>query len=67
MAVAEEQKRGLYRTGRKGLLELLGLVGVLENKGVEVLAAADLELGLSLRSLLVLLYPRGCIDSRLAP
>ena len=62
-----EKGRGIYRTGRKGLLELLGLVGVLENKGVEVLAAADLELGLSLHALLVLLYPRGYIDRSLAP
>lgn len=34
------------RTRGKGLLELVGLVGVLEDKSVEVLGAADLELGL---------------------
>lgn len=41
--------------GRQALLELLGLVGVLENQGVEVSLAADLELDLRL----VLLDPRG--------
>jgi hypothetical protein len=34
------------RTRRKRLLELLGLVGVLKDEGVEVSAAADLELDL---------------------
>jgi len=33
-------------TGRERLLELLSLVGVLEDKGVEMSAAADLELDL---------------------
>jgi hypothetical protein len=45
-------------TGGKALLELLGLVGVLEHQGVEVLLAADLELDVV--GLLVLLDPRGC-------
>lgn len=45
-------------TWRKRLLQLLSLVVVLEDKGVEVAVASDLELGLvgSAR----LLYPRGC-------
>ena len=43
------------------LLELLGLVGVLENQGVEVLLAADLELDVV--GLLALLDPRGCWDN----
>lgn len=48
----------LNRTGRKALLKLVGLVGVLEDEGVEVLLAADLELnGLSL---LVLLDASSC-------
>lgn len=34
-------------TGRKRLLELLGLLRVLEDKSVEVAVAADLELGLA--------------------
>jgi hypothetical protein len=34
------------RTRGKGLLELVGLVGILQDKGVEVGRAADLELGL---------------------
>lgn len=34
------------RTRGERLLELVGLVGVLEDKGVEVGGAADLELGL---------------------
>lgn len=42
----------------KGLLELLGLVGVLEDESVEVAVAADLELGLAV--LLVLLDARSC-------
>lgn len=50
--------RGRRRTGRQALLELLGLVGVLEHQGVEVLLAADLELDVA--DLLVLLDPRGC-------
>lgn len=45
-------------TGRKALLELLGLVVVLEHQGVKVLLAADLELDVV--GLLVLLDPRGC-------
>jgi len=41
----------------KRLLELLNLVGVLEDKGVELLGAPNLELGLV--GLLVLLDPGG--------
>lgn len=48
----------MYRTGGKALLQLLGLVGVLENKGVKVLLAADLEL--DALGLLVLLDARSC-------
>ena len=48
----------MNRTGGKALLEFVGLVGVLEDEGVEVLLAADLELdGLSL---LVLLDASSC-------
>ncbi len=51
----------VIRTRRQTLLKLLGLVGVLEDEGVEVAVAADLELGLRrVANLLVLLYPRGC-------
>jgi hypothetical protein len=46
-----------WRTGRKRLLELLGLVGVLKDEGVEVSAAADLELDLR-RTLGGLLFVR---------
>lgn len=49
---------GVSRTGRQGLLELLGLLGVLEHQGVQVLLAADLEL--DVLGLLVLLDARGC-------
>ena len=51
------QGRG-ERTRRKGSLELLSLLGVLENKGVQVLLAPDLEL--DLLGGLVLLDPGGC-------
>ena len=44
-------------TRRQTLLELLGLVGVLEHEGVQVAMAPDLELGLRRARLLVLLYP----------
>lgn len=44
--------------GGEALLELLGLVGVLKNQGVEVLLASDLELDVV--GLLVLLDPGGC-------
>lgn len=44
-SLSKSQGKGLH-TGRKGLLQLLGLVAVLEDKGVEVVAAADLELDL---------------------
>jgi hypothetical protein len=44
-------------TGREGLLELVGLVAVLEDKGVELAAAADLELDLLVG---VLLHARSC-------
>lgn len=47
------------RTGRQALLQLLGLVGVLEHQGVEMALAADLELDIV--CLLVLLDPRSCI------
>lgn len=43
-------------TRRKGLLQLVGLVGVLEHQGVEVLLASDLELDVV--GLLALLDPR---------
>lgn len=49
---------GICHTGRKGLLELGGLFGVLEDKGVEVLLAADLEL--DVLALGVLLDAGGC-------
>lgn len=50
--------KGGVRTGGQALLELLGLLGVLEHQGVEVLLAADLELDVA--DLLVLLDPGGC-------
>lgn len=46
------------RTRGERLLELLGLLGVLEGQGVEVLRASDLELDHS--GLLALLDPGGC-------
>ena len=49
------------RTRGKRLLELLGLVRVLEDKGVDVPRAADLELDVV--DLLVLLDARGCHSS----
>jgi hypothetical protein len=54
--LSKSQGRGL-RTGRKRLLELLGLVAVLEDKGVEIVAAADLELDLLVG---VLLHAHSC-------
>jgi len=45
-------------TGRQALLELLGLVGVLEHKGIQEPLAADLEL--DLLGLRVLLDPGSC-------
>ena len=39
---------GFVRTRRQALPKLLGLVGVLQDEGVEVLRASDLELGLGL-------------------
>ena len=51
-------KCGVQRTRGKALLELVGLVGVLENKGVQEALAADLEL--DLLGLAVLLDPGGC-------
>jgi hypothetical protein len=45
-------------TGRQALLELLGLLRVLEDQGVEEPLAADLEL--DLLGVLVLLDPGGC-------
>lgn len=51
-------KCGVRRTRGKALLELVGLVGVLEDKGVQEALAADLEL--DLLGLAVLLDPGGC-------
>lgn len=45
------------RTGWQALLELLGLVRVLQHQSVEVLLAADLELDIA--DLLILLDARG--------
>jgi hypothetical protein len=53
-----DERRKVYRTRRKGLLELLGLVAVLDNQGVQVARAADLELGQV--GALALLDARGC-------
>lgn len=49
-----------WHTRRQGLLQLLGLVIVLQHQGVKVLLASDLELDVV--GLLVLLDPRGCIQ-----
>lgn len=49
---------GVRRTRGKALLELVGLVGVLEDKGVQEALTADLELGLLV--LTVALDPGGC-------
>ena len=51
-------------TGRQALLELLGLVRVLEDQGVEEPLAADLEL--DLLGVLVLLDPGGCAKTPLS-
>lgn len=51
-------KCGVRRTRGKALLELVGLLGVLEDKGVQEALAADLELDLLV--LAVLLDPGGC-------
>lgn len=51
-------RRWGLRTGREALSKLLGLVGVLQDEGVQVSRASDLELGL--RGLGVLLDPGGC-------
>lgn len=51
-------------TWRKRLLQLLGLVVVLEHESVEVSLAADLELGLVDTGAAVLLYPRSCFVHR---
>ena len=50
------------RTGGKALLELVGLLRVLQDQSVEVSLAADLEL--DLLSALVLLDPGGCAKKR---
>lgn len=50
------------RTGGQRLLELLGLLGVLQGQRVQVLGASDLEL--DQRGLLVLLDPGGWRNSR---
>lgn len=47
------------RTRGKALLELLGLVGILKDKGVDEALASDLELDVV--GLGVLLYAGGCI------
>jgi hypothetical protein len=57
--VGEDWRCGRERTRGKRLLELLGLVGVLENESVDVPRAADLELDVV--DLLVLLDARGCM------
>lgn len=49
-----------WRTRGKTLLELLSLVGVLEDKGVDEALASDLELDVA--GLGVLLYARSCND-----
>lgn len=54
-----------YRTRRKALLELVGLVGVLEDKSVQESVAADLELGLA--GLAVTLDPGGYIIIWVSP
>lgn len=41
------------RTRGQALLELVGLLGVLQDKGVKVLVAADLELGLLVLAVLL--------------
>lgn len=46
------------RTRRQALLQLLGLVGILQDEGVQVAVAADLELGRV--GLAVALDPGGC-------
>jgi hypothetical protein len=46
------------RTRGKGLLELLGLVGILEDESVDEARSPDLELDAV--GLLVLLYAGGC-------
>lgn len=55
-SLSKPQGKGLH-TGRERLLQLLGLVAVLEDKGVEVVAAADLELDLLVG---VLLHAHSC-------
>lgn len=60
---ARESKTSGAHTRRKGLLQLLGLVVVLQHQGVEVLLASDLELDVV--GLLVLLDPRGWKKSKL--
>lgn len=49
---------GVRRTRRQALLELIGLVGVLQDKRVDEALAADLEL--DLLGLAVALDPGGC-------
>ena len=56
--IGGRREEGRWRTRRQALLKLLGLVGVLQDEGVEVLRASDLELGL--RGSGVLLDPGGC-------
>lgn len=47
-------------TRRQALLKLVSLLGVVDDEGVEVAGAADLELGLRAR----LLYPDRCLSSK---
>lgn len=56
---------GRWHTGRKTLLKLLGLVGILQGKSVEVFCASNLELDEV--GLLVLLDARRYHSSVLAP
>lgn len=49
----------MKRTRWQALLELLSLLGVVDDEGVEVARAADLELGLGRASLGCLLDARG--------
>lgn len=61
-AALRRGRERICHTGREGLLELLGLVGVLEDQSVQVLLAADLEL--DVLGLLVLLDARSCSKTK---
>ena len=43
-SILQEVWKAAWRTWWEGLLELVGLLGILEDKGVKVTLAADLEL-----------------------